>query len=182
MKQINFHNLEIIYIEKKGLKNLSLSLKKVQHEVKIVLKTPPKTSTVFIEELLIKKEKWLLKKIALLQQKITLFLVQKPQKEEYETSLTQRVEYFAKQMQVEYKKIVFKNLKSRWGSCSSDGVITLNMQLAKVEKELQDYVIVHELAHLVHMNHSKAFHSYVEYYLPDAKILRKQLHNKYIIN
>ncbi len=91
--------------------------------------------------------------------------------------LPQRVQYFANMMNLEYKILKFRKMKSRWGSCSSVQVITLNTQLLKVQKELIDYVIVHELAHLVHMNHSANFHTLVENYLPHAKTLRKRLKN-----
>ncbi|WP_434636205.1 M48 family metallopeptidase [Sulfurimonas sp. NW7] len=91
--------------------------------------------------------------------------------------LPQRVDYFAQIMQQEYKTLKFRKMKSRWGSCSSAKIITFNTQLIKVHKELIDYVIVHELAHLVHMNHSKDFHDLVAKYLPHAKVLRKKLKN-----
>ena len=91
--------------------------------------------------------------------------------------LPQRVQYFANIMNLDYKVLKFRKMKSRWGSCSSAKTITLNTQLMKVEKELIDYVIVHELAHLVYMNHSKNFHNLVESYLPKAKELRKKLKN-----
>lgn len=91
--------------------------------------------------------------------------------------LTSRVSYFAQKMGLEYQELKFRKMKSRWGSCSSKKVITLNTMLMKVEKELIDYVVVHELAHLVHMNHSKAFHDLVISYLPQAKHYRKKLKN-----
>jgi predicted metal-dependent hydrolase len=91
------------------------------------------------------------------------------------TYLSQRVEYFAGIMNVDYKNLKFRKMKSRWGSCSSSKEITLNTQLIKVQKELIDYVVVHELAHLVHMNHSKNFHKLVASYLPHAQTLRKRL-------
>ena len=89
--------------------------------------------------------------------------------------LIPRVEYFANKMDLKFSVIKFRKMKSRWGSCSSQRVITLNSELMKVKKELIDYVIVHELAHLVHMNHSKNFHSLVENYLPSSKVLRREL-------
>jgi len=89
--------------------------------------------------------------------------------------LIPRVEYFANKMDLKFSTIKFRKMKSRWGSCSSERVITLNSELIKVKKELIDYVIVHELAHLVHMNHSKIFHSLVENYLPSSKVLRREL-------
>ncbi len=89
--------------------------------------------------------------------------------------LTTRLEYFSSLMNLSYSDIKYKKLKSRWGSCSSSKVITLNTELLKLEKELIDYVVVHELAHLVYMNHSKRFHSLVECYLPNSKLLRQRL-------
>ena len=92
--------------------------------------------------------------------------------EEY---LSQRVKYFSKMIGLSYEKLKFRKMKSRWGSCSSKREITLNTQLMKIEKELIDYVIVHELSHLIHMNHSKAFHDFVEQHLHGSKALRKRL-------
>jgi len=89
--------------------------------------------------------------------------------------LTPRVNHFAKLMNLKFSRLKFRKMKSRWGSCSNFGIITLNSELLKVKKELIDYVIVHELAHLTHMNHSKEFHSLVDNYLPRSKLLRKEL-------
>ncbi|MFA6137580.1 MAG: SprT family zinc-dependent metalloprotease [Sulfurimonas sp.] len=89
--------------------------------------------------------------------------------------LTPRVAHFSAIMNLEYKEIKFRKMRSRWGSCSSKKVITLNIELLKVKKELIDYVIVHELAHLVHMNHSKNFHNLVQKYITNSKLVRKEL-------
>ena len=89
--------------------------------------------------------------------------------------LLNRLEYFANMMNLSYKELRIKKLKSRWGSCDSLRRITLNQELLKIKKELIDYVVVHELAHLVHMNHSKNFHALVRSYLPTADLLRKEL-------
>lgn len=89
--------------------------------------------------------------------------------------LTPKIEYFANKMNLKFSDLKFRKMRSRWGSCSNTRTITLNSELMKVKKELIDYVIVHELAHLVHMNHSKDFHSLVEIYLPSSKALRREL-------
>jgi len=91
--------------------------------------------------------------------------------------LIPRVELFSQIMKLNYNSLKFRKMKSRWGSCSATKTITLNTQLMKLKKELIDYVIVHELSHLVHMNHSKEFHAFVERYLPNSKELRKNLKN-----
>ncbi len=89
--------------------------------------------------------------------------------------LSPRVKHYAIVMNLEYKEIKFRKMRSRWGSCSSKRVITLNTELMKVKKELIDYVVVHELAHLVHMNHSKNFHTLVHNYIPNATLQRREL-------
>lgn len=92
--------------------------------------------------------------------------------------LTQRVEFYSKIMDLKYKELKFKKMKSRWGSCSSLRVITLNTNLLKLHKEQIDYVVVHELAHLVHMNHSKAFHTLVQSYFSDAQRVKKEIRER----
>ncbi len=56
-----------------------------------------------------------------------------------------------------YRRACIRNQKTRWGSCSSQNNINLNVSLIKLPEHLQDYVILHELVHTVHKNHSKAF-------------------------
>ncbi|MBW6487587.1 SprT family zinc-dependent metalloprotease [Sulfurimonas sp.] len=89
--------------------------------------------------------------------------------------LIPRVEHYSRIMELDFSEIKFRKMRSRWGSCSSMGVITLNIELIKIDKKLIDFIVVHELSHLVHMNHSKKFHSLVERYLPDAKSLNREL-------
>ena len=92
--------------------------------------------------------------------------------------LNERTDYYSKKMGLVFDVIKYRKMKSRWGSCSSKRVITFNTELMKVAKDLIDYVVVHELAHLKHMNHSKEFHALVEMYLPQSKQFRDAL--KYI--
>jgi len=95
--------------------------------------------------------------------------------------LPTRVNYFATIMLLKFSDLKFRKMKARWGSCNSNRVITLNSELIKIKKELIDYVIVHELAHLTHMNHSSKFHALVDSYLPQSKALRKELKNIHLI-
>jgi len=97
--------------------------------------------------------------------------------------LTPRVEYYAELMGLRHSQLKFRKMRSRWGSCNSNGVITLNTKLMKVKKEYIDYVVVHELAHLTHMNHSRKFHDLVEVYIQNSKALRKEFKEaSYVIN
>lgn len=67
------------------------------------------------------------------------------------------------------------NQKRRWGSCSPTGVLRFNWRLVLADPELMDYVVVHELAHLRHMNHSKEFWEVVATAIPGHLPLRKRL-------
>ncbi|BBP42759.1 M48 family metallopeptidase [Thiosulfativibrio zosterae] len=65
--------------------------------------------------------------------------------------------------------ITIKNYKSRWGSCTHDGRVQFNWRLVFFAPEVIDYVIIHELAHLTHLNHSKAFWAEVARFCPNYK-------------
>ena len=76
------------------------------------------------------------------------------------------------------KAVTVRSMKSRWGSCSSEGNITVNFNIIYHNPECLDYVVIHELCHLKHMNHSKDFWNLVEKYCPDRKRIRKELNDK----
>lgn len=80
-----------------------------------------------------------------------------------------RTHAIAKKMNLEFNKITLRKQKTRWGSCSSQKNLNFNWQLVHFETKIIDYVIIHELAHLVHMNHSKKFWDLVEKYDPEYK-------------
>lgn len=71
--------------------------------------------------------------------------------------LPYRLEYYAKMYGYKYDKCRLSHANTRWGSCSSNRTISLNIGLMKLPEPLRDYVIIHELAHLNHMDHSRAF-------------------------
>ncbi len=89
--------------------------------------------------------------------------------------LPYRLEYYAKLYGYKYDKCRLSHANTRWGSCSSNRTISLNIGLMKVPEMLRDYVILHELAHLNHMNHSKAFWAEVAMHDKNYKIHEKKL-------
>lgn len=91
--------------------------------------------------------------------------------------LPYRLEYYAKLYGYSYNKCRLSHANTRWGSCSSNRTISLNIGLMKVPEILRDYVILHELAHLNHMDHSKAFWAEVGSHDKNYKIHEKKLKN-----
>lgn len=90
-------------------------------------------------------------------------------------TLPSRVSHYARKMNLHPQEIRFKKMRRRWGSCSSTGIVTLNTMMMQLSYEHIDYIIVHELAHLRHMNHSKEFHALVRTILKNEKELRGEL-------
>jgi predicted metal-dependent hydrolase len=95
--------------------------------------------------------------------------------------LATRTALLAKKMGVTYKNLALRQQASRWGSCSSRGNLNFNWRLVHYKPEIIDYVIIHELAHLIELNHSKKFweivKKYDSQYLLHKGELRKRRYN-----
>lgn len=113
------------------------------------------------KELLLKIEKWYIKMAKLI--------------------LGERLEYFANLMQLDYNTLSISNSKNRWGSCDINGNIKLNYRVIMLPHKLIDYIIIHELAHLIEMNHSKKFYNIIECIMPDYSTYRKQLKDYFFL-
>lgn len=71
------------------------------------------------------------------------------------------------------QKLTIRLMKTRWGSCSGGGRVTLNLRLIQADTDLIDYVILHELCHLRELNHSKRFYDLMTHILPDWREQRR---------
>ena len=89
--------------------------------------------------------------------------------------LPDRLSYLAFHHGLNYTGISIKNMKSRWGSCTSANKINLNIHLIRLPLHLTDYVLLHELAHTVHKNHGKQFWSFLDKLSGNAKALAKEM-------
>lgn len=84
--------------------------------------------------------------------------------------------YYVFDEKIPYPKLKIRGMKTRWGVCNrKDNSVTLNLELIKKDHKYLNYVIVHELSHFVHFDHSKKFWNTVEKYCPEYKLVRKEL-------
>ena len=92
--------------------------------------------------------------------------------------LFDRLDYFSKKHDLPYRRAAFRCQKTKWGSCSSQNNISLNINIAFLPPHLQDYILLHELCHIRHKNHSKSFWLQLDHYCgTGAKALAKELKN-----
>lgn len=96
-------------------------------------------------------------------------------RKEAKKHLPERVKTLAQQHGFVYKKVFVKDLKSRWGSCSSVNNINLNIHLVRLPDTLSDYVILHELVHTIHKNHGRYFWEMLNQMTGNAKSLAKEM-------
>ena len=89
-----------------------------------------------------------------------------------ETYVVTRTAQLAEKMNTQYGRITMREQSSRWGSCSSAGNLNFNWRLVHATPKIIDYVIIHELVHRTHMDHSKRFWDLVALYDPDYQLHR----------
>ncbi|MFT6002491.1 MAG: putative metal-dependent hydrolase [Flavobacteriales bacterium] len=88
-------------------------------------------------------------------------------KAEAKKTIVPKVEQYARQLGVEYNKILISDLKYSWGSCTLKGNLNFNWRLIKAPQFVINYVVIHELAHLIELNHSERFWNIVSVQMPN---------------
>jgi len=96
-------------------------------------------------------------------------------KEEARALATERLQYFSTQYGLTYNRLSIRDQKTRWGSCSTKRNLNFNYRIVFLPPRLLDYIIVHELCHLRHLNHGPRFWRLMEQELPDARQRSKEL-------
>lgn len=96
--------------------------------------------------------------------------------------LKERLEYFADIMQIDYASVSLCNSKTRWGSCDNYRNIKLNFRLIMLPHKVIDFVLIHELTHIIEFNHSKEFYKIIQTIMPTYKLQQKVLKdNDYVL-
>mgnify|MGYP003446485401 CR=1 FL=1 len=150
----------------------------VDVDCNIVVRAPLRLSQNEIDIILLEKKKWLEKTIILQREKKKsvkeytddeIKLLRKKAKE----IIPEKVEYYSGLMQLYPTSVKINSAKKRYGSCSGTNNLNFSLYLMDKDERFIDYVVVHELAHIKHHNHSKEFYSLIEKYMPDYKQRKK---------
>ena len=146
----------------------------------VTVKAPLKTDIETIHKAIEKHSRWINKNIELQKKKMSMFDNLTPTdirdiKRQAKVYLTEKAEHFAKIMNLKYGRITITSAQKRFGSCSAKGNLSFSYRLMLYPEPAREYVVVHELAHLVQMNHSPEFYRIVASVLPDYKYRRRLL-------
>ena len=155
----------------------------VRPDGSVLVRAPLRTSMREIQRFLDQHADWVEKQQRRMQERAeAAALIPRLSEEELKAlakearrDLTARTVAFSARMGVSYGRIAIRHQKSKWGSCSSAGNLNYNCLLMLAPEAVRDYVVVHELCHRRHMNHSPAFWAEVGRVLPDYKNARKWL-------
>lgn len=180
----NHPELHIDYtIIKSNRKSWSLS---VSSDGLLTMRIPNAMSRQYAESLMVQKQDWIVKQFIKIKKQqencpvsnlsqLQRDALEKRYREAARSYFPERVQYYADILHVTYGNITIRDQKTRWGSCSSCGNLNFNWRLMLAPPRVLDYVVVHELCHRKHMDHSPAFWQEVGNLLPDYKTLCKWL-------
>ena len=173
MYEIEYQGEKIEYtLIKSRIKNMYIHIK----EGKVIVKAPVKLKDKYIKDFVNKKAKWIYEKLSKNKLKSSRDDKIEPKDiERLERIVTESVKEYSTKLGVSPKKVRIKSIKYAWGSCSSKKNITINMNLANKDEKVVEYVVLHEMCHLIYMNHSKDFWALVEKNMPKYKEYKKKL-------
>lgn len=173
--------MQITYIiQKSRRRSISVS---ITADNKVLVKAPYGTSERTVQEFLAAKKIWITKHLEKQNREVeraeSLGLLTEDEvkkiKRKARKIIQERVGYWAEKIGVTYGRIAIRLQSSRWGSCAVNGNLNFNCLLVLMPPEVLDSVVVHELCHRRHMNHSKDFYAEIDRVFPDYKYWNKWL-------
>ena len=170
--QMIFENAEV-YVIRSGRKTVSIQVKPNE----VIIRAPMRMKEKEIEKFVESKRNWIEKHLKSLSEKQKALENIEPYSDEEISSfvkkakeiIPKKVEFYAEKIGVTYNRITIRCQRTRWGSCSSKGNFNFNCLLVLLPDEIIDSVIVHELCHRKHMNHSAKFYEEVEKVFPEYR-------------
>ena len=151
----------------------------VSVDCKITVRAPYKLSQKKIDAFLVEKKPWLEKTILKQMEKAKKAKIFTPEEIEdlrrsAKAIIPEKVRYYSELMGVTPTAVKINSAKKRFGSCSGKNSLNFSLYLMDKDERFIDYVVVHELAHIKHHNHSKDFYRFIEKFMPDYKERQKE--------
>ena len=166
-------------IEVKYSKRSTMSLE-ITRDLRILVRAPFKTDAKTVENFVKSHREWLISHLE--RKKASLIAHPEPREAELtelkrraKEIIPEKVKYYSAVMGIIPVRVSINSAKTRFGSCSSKNTLNFSCRLLAYDERAIDYVVVHELCHIVHHNHSKKFWALVEKYMPDYKERKKLL-------
>lgn len=153
----------------------------ITNNLEIIVRSPNKLPKADIESFLASREDWIEKNLEKMKKRIEKYPTKISQEEaemlieKAKKILPQKVAHYSRLMELYPTAVKITGAATRFGSCNAKNSICFSYLLMRYPDEAIDYVIVHELAHIRHKNHSRDFYALVEKYLPDYKSREKLL-------
>lgn len=173
MNEIEYKEEKIRYtLIKSKIKNMYIHIK----DGKVIVKVPIKLKDKYIQDFINKKAKWIYQKLK--EDKLKTSEEEKIEQKDIdrlEKLVEESIKKYSIKLGVTPQKVRIKRIKYAWGSCSSKKNITINMNLAPKDEKVIEYVVLHEMCHLIYMNHSKDFWALVDKYMPKYKEYKNKL-------
>jgi len=182
-RKIQLADQEVSYTLRKSTRARQLRIT-VGPDSEVVVTVPSRISMAAAESFVLQKAQWILKnldyfsrvpKIASPQYTYQDYIENKERAREF---AARKIEEFNTVYKFSVGKINIKNQKSIWGSCSRKGNLNFNYKIVFLPERAAEYIVVHELCHLQHPNHSQKFWDLVARVFPDHKKIRKELRKK----
>lgn len=168
-------------ITRKRIRTLRLTVKAPGGDVHV--SAPSYVSERAIAEFVASKQDWIAKQQARLEQQPARVAVGSKEAEllrkQVRADATDLIAYWAPQLGVPVPTLTVRHMNTRWGSCNISRVhINLSLELGRRDPELLEYVVVHELAHLIEPSHNQRFYAVMDKHLPDWKSKRRVLNGR----
>ncbi len=165
-------------VEVKRSERRSISLE-IQPDGSVLVRAPLRMSMPRVRAFVERHRVWIERRLQALQAQPPVERLSEAElaalKKAASAVFSERAAFFAPRLGVRYQRLTVRCQKSKWGSCSGKGNLSFNCLLLLAPPEVLDYVVVHELCHLLEMNHSPRFWALVESILPDCAERRRWL-------
>ena len=172
-QQITIHDVIDYEVIRRTVKNPRLEYRNSKLKV-IVPETYPNP-----EEIVQRHKRWIynrhkhMKKMHSFANQLSL--IPERCEDDFRTLISALVEKIGDEIGVKPEKIRFRKMKTKWGSCSSKGNINFNSHMRQLPEEMIEYVVFHEMVHLIELNHSSRFWKHIQLRYPDYKEKKKEL-------